>query len=217
MDRIEGIELRTYSFIDILQPQLASFIATISKGFMPLERQASLFIEIAPGLQINVITDRVLKHTSVIPSMQIVERAYGMLEIHHDDQGQVKEGSRAILEFLGMKETDRLKPRIASSQIITGINNYQTHLINRMRHGQFLLENETLYILEVHPAGYAAIACNEAEKASPINVLEVMTFGAYGRLYLGGPEDNIKEAAAAVEKTLNELEGKPNEGKSLVY
>lgn len=213
----EGIELRTFSYIDILQPQLASFIATVSQGFHPLEHEAALFVEIAPGLQINVITDVVLKKTRVIPGMQIVERAYGMLEIHHRDQGQVKAAGRAILDFLGLEEADRLKPRIASSQIITGINNYQTHLINRMRHGQFLLENETLYILEVHPAAYAAIAANEAEKASPVNLLEVMTFGAFGRLYLGGPEDNIKEAAAAIEKTLAATAGRPNEGQSLIY
>ena len=213
----EGIELRTFTYIDILQPQLASFIATVARGFLPLEEEAALFVEIAPGLQINVITDLVLKRTKVIPGMQIVERAYGMLEIHSMDQGQVKQAGREILEFLGMKETDRLKPRIASSQIITGIDNYQTHLINRMRHGNFLLKNETLYILEVHPAGYAAIAANEAEKASPINLLEVVTFGAFGRLYLGGPEDNIKEAAAAIEKTLAEIDGRPNAGISLVY
>lgn len=213
----DGISLRTFSYIDILQPQFASFIATVDKGFHPLENEAALFVEIAPGLSINIITDVVLKRTDCIPGMMIVERAYGMLEVHHRDQGQVKEAGRAILEFLGLEEGDRLKPRIASAQIITGIENHQTHLINRMRHGQFLLENETLYILEVHPAAYAAIACNEAEKASPIQVLEVMTFGAFGRLYLGGPEDNIKEAAAAIEKTLDGITGQPNEGKSQIY
>jgi len=214
---MEAVDLRTFSFIDALRPQLASFIATIARGFLPLERQAALFVEVAPGLQINVLTDKVLKQTSVIPGMQIVERAYGMLEVHHSDQGQVREAGRAILETLGLKEDDRLKPRIASSQIITGISNYQTHLINRMRHGQFIVENDTLYILEVHPAGYAAIAANEAEKASPINLLEVTTFGAFGRLYLGGPEDHIREASAAIEKTLTAISGRPNEGVSLVY
>ncbi len=214
---MESIELRTFSFIDALQPQLASFIATVARGFLPLERQAALFVEISPGLQINVLTDTVLKQTAVIPGMQIVERAYGMLEIHHTDQGQVQEAGRAILEALGLKEADRLKPRIASSQIITGVSNYQTHLINRMRHGQFLVENETLYILEVHPAGYAAIAANEAEKTSPINLLEVITSGAFGRLYLGGSEDHIREAATAIEKTLSGIDGRPNEGVSLVY
>lgn len=212
-----GVELRCLIYIDVLQPQLASFLATVSHGFHPLEYEAAMFVEIAPGMQINVLTDLVLKKTKVIPGLLIVERAYGMLEVHHRDQGQVKAAGQAILEFLGLKEEDRLKPRIESSQMITGINNYQTHLINRMRHGQFLLENETLYILELQPAAYAAIAANEAEKASPINLLEVLTFGAYGRLYLGGPEDNIKEAAAAIEKTLASITGRPNEGQPIIY
>lgn len=211
------IELRAFSYIDVLQPQLASFIATIDQGFHPLEYQAALYVEVSPGISINVITDLVLKKTEVIPGQQIVERAYGMLEIHSSDQGQVKEAGQHILEYLGLKESDRLKPRIASSQIITGMSNWQTHLINRMRHGQFLLANETLYILEVHPAAYAPIAANEAEKRAPINLLEMVAFGAYGRVYLGGPEDNIKEAALAIEKVLGEMEGRENPGVSLVY
>jgi hypothetical protein len=213
----ESLEMRTYTFLDALQPQFASFIATVARGFLPLENQAALFVEISPGLHINVLTDQVLKKTKVIPGMQVVERAYGLLEVHHEDQGQVREAGRAILDHLGLKEESRLKPRILSSQIITGVDNHQTHLINRMRHGQFLLQNETLYILEVHPAGYAAIAANEAEKASPINLLEVETFGASGRLYLGGPEDNIREASYAIEKTLQGLDGRPNEGRSSIY
>lgn len=212
-----NIDLRTFSYIDILQPQLSSFLATVSRGFHPLEYQASLFIEISPGMMINVITDAILKNTDVIPSMQNVERAYGMLEVHHTDQGQVKEAGRVALDILGMQETDRLRPRLVSGQIITGIDNYQTHLLNRMRHGAYILAQETLYILEVHPAGYAAIAANEAEKASPINVLEVKTFGAYGRVYLGGKEDDIKEAVKAIEHVLNSIQGRKNTGLSLVY
>lgn len=211
------IELRTFTLIDDMQPQLASFLATVARGFLPLEHQAALFVEIEPALQVNRLLDVALKRTAVIPGMQVIERAYGMIEVHHDDQGQVREAGRAILEHLGMEETDRLTPRIASHQFITGIDNYQTHLINRMRHGQFLLENETLYILEVHPAAYAAIAANEAEKAAPINLLELETFGAFGRVYLGGTEEPIREAAAAIERTLKSIAGRPNAGKSLVY
>lgn len=211
------IELRCLTFIDELQPQLASFLATVSRGFHPLEKEASLFVEIAPGLAINIITDIILKRTKSIPTFQIVERAYGVLEVHHKDKGHVREAENAVLQYLGLKEEDRLQPRIVSSQIITGISNYHTHLVNRMRHGQFLLENETLYILEVHPAAYSAIAANEAEKHSPINLLEVLTFGAFGRLYLGGKEDEIKEADKAIKATLQSLKGRPNEGVSIIY
>ena len=202
------MQLRTFSYIDILQPQFTGFLQTVAPGFMPLEQQAALFVEIAPGIAINSITDIALKKTQAIPGMQIVERAFGLLELHHFDQGQIREAGRVILDYLGLREEDRLKPRIVSREIITGLEGYQSMLINRMRHGNMIGENEALYILEMQPAGYAAIATNEAEKASPINVLEFMSFGAFGRVWLGGPEENIREAAKAAEACLTGLSGK---------
>lgn len=65
------MELRTFSYIDILQPQLTGFLQTVASGFMPLERQAALLVEIAPGIAINRVTDVALKATRVIPGMQI--------------------------------------------------------------------------------------------------------------------------------------------------
>ena len=206
------MELRTYTVLDNLQPQLTGFLQTISQGFMPLERQASLFVEIAPGIAINQLTDTALKATAVQPGMQIVERAYGLLEIHHDDQGQVRAAGDAILERMGASENDRLAPRVVSSQIITGLDGKQSQLINRMRHGDMITAGEALYILEVHPAGYAAFAANEAEKASPINLLEFRAFGAFGRMWLGGGEAEIREAQQAAEAQLRALGGRPNEG-----
>jgi ethanolamine utilization microcompartment shell protein EutS len=203
------MQLRTFSFIDILQPQFTGFLQTICPGFMPLEQQAALFVEVAPGISINVVTDVALKRTEVKVGMQIVERAFGLLELHHFDQGQVREAGRAILEHLGLDASHRIKPRVVSNEIITGIEGYQSELINKMRHGNMLAENDALYILEVQPAGYAAIATNEAEKASPIEVLEFRAFGAFGRVYLGGPEDNIREAAKAAEQCLAAIDGQP--------
>ncbi|MCA9671969.1 MAG: hypothetical protein KC503_40500 [Myxococcales bacterium] len=202
------MQLRTFSFIDILQPQVTGFLQTVCPGFMPLEEQASLFVEIAPGIAINELTDVALKRTAATPGMLIVERAYGLLELHHEDQGQVREAGAAILERMGLTEHDRMKPQVISNEIITGLEGYQSQLINRMRHGNMIGENEALYVLEVRPAGYAAIAANEAEKAAPINVLEFRAFGAFGRIYLGGPEANIQEAARAAEHVLADLKGR---------
>ena len=206
------IDLRTFSFIDSLQPQFSSFITTVSKGFLPLEGQASLFIEVSPGLSINVVTDIILKATDVSPGLQVVERAFGLLEVHSTDQGMVKEAGRQALEYFSLTEADRLKPRIVSSQIITGVDNHHTAIINRMRHGDFITEGQTMLVLEVHPAGYAAFPANEAENAAPIHVLEVMTFGAYGRLWLGGGEEEINEAWKAIQNVLSDIDGRPNEG-----
>ena len=207
------MELRTYTLIDSLQPQFTGFLQTVASGFQPLEGQASLFVEIAPGISINQLTDAALKRTRVLPGMQIVERSFGMLELHHDDQGEVREAGAGILEALQLREEDRLRPRIVSSEIITGVEGHQEMLINRMRHGDMIRQGETLYVLETHPAGYAAIAANEAEKASPVRLLEVITFGAFGRLYLGGGEAEIEEAVAAVHRALSGIDGRDNPGR----
>ena len=202
------MELRTYSFIDVLQAQLCGFIQTVAPGFQPLEGQAALFVEIAPGIAVNQLTDVALKRTHVLPGMQIVGRSYGLLELHHSDQGEVLAAGDAILGQMGLTEDMRLKPRIISGEIITGIEGHHEMLLNRMRHGDMIRQGETLFVLECLPAAYAAIAANEAEKASPIRLLEVMTFGAFGRLYLAGGEAEIHEAVAAIERTLASIEGR---------
>jgi hypothetical protein len=206
------MELRTLSFLDVLQPQLAGFFQTVAQGFLPLDGQASLIVEIAPGIAINALTDAALKRTRVVPGMQIVERAYGLLELHAFDQGEVRAAAAAILDRLGVAEADRLRPRVLSREIITGVDAHQSAMINRMRHGEMLAGGQTLYTLEVHPAGYAAVAANEAEKRADVSVLEVVTFGAVGRLWLGGGEEEIRQAAAAVDETLEAISGRANQG-----
>ena len=152
-----------------------------SAGFMPLEEEAAAFIEIVL-IAINELTDA-LKSTTCRPGMQIVERAYGMLELHDKDKGTA--AIDTIVGRMGVKREDRLKPKIISSQIITGIDGHQRQFINRMRHGRGQIMQYCPYLLEVHPAAYAAIAANEAEKAAPIHLLEVITFGAFGRISSG--------------------------------
>lgn len=207
-----SIDLRCYTTIDILQPQTAAFLATVSQGYHPLKGDASLFIEVKPGMDINVVTDIALKQTSCTPGMQIVERHFGVLELHHRDQGQVRAAGDAVLQALGLTVSDRMQPRVVSAQTITGTEGYHSQLVNRMRHGNFLDEGRTLYVLETHPAGYALLATNEAEKAANIDVLEFRAFGAFGRVYLGGDEANIEEAARAAVDALRAIEGRPNAG-----
>ena len=197
------VDLRSYVFLDTLQPQHAAFLGTVARGFLPVPGDASLWIEISPGIEINRITDVALKATGVRPGMQIVERLYGLLEVHSSSQAETRAAGEAILDALGVREQDRLKPRIISSQIIRNIDAYQTQLINRLRHGQMILAGQTMYVLEVEPAAYAALAANEAEKAAKINILEVQAFGSFGRVYLGGDEQDIMAgygaAVAAIE------------------
>ena len=203
-----NIEIRTLAFLDSLQPQYAAFLGTVAQGFLPLAGDASLYIEVSPGIEINRLTDVALKATNVKPGMQIIERYYGLLEIHSPDQAETRAAGAAILDAVGLTETDRLKPKILSSQIIRRIDDHHAQLINRMRHGQMIVPGQTLYVLECEPAAYAALAANEAEKAANINVLEVRAAGAMGRVYLGGEEQDIDVGWRAAVAALEALDGR---------
>ena len=203
-----NIDLRTYVFLDSLQLQNASFIATVSKGYYPVGFQACCIIEIAPGIEINRLTDIALKATAVTPGLQIVERAYGLLEVHSDRQGDARTAGEAVLRELGLKEEDRLKPRILTSQLIKNVSDHHAQLINKVRHGNMVLRGDTLYVLEVEPAGYAYYAANEAEKTARVNIVEVLGFGAFGRVYIAGDEAEVIEARKTVEARLQGLTGR---------
>jgi hypothetical protein len=205
-----GIELRSYVFLDSLQPQHAAYIGTVALGFLPLPGDTSLWIEISPGIEINRITDIALKSASVRPGVLFVERLYGLLEIHSSRQGETRAAGKAILEAMGVRREECLKPRVISSQIIRNIDAYQTQLINRTRRGQLLLAGQTLYVLEVEPAAYAALAANEAEKAAAINILQVQAVGSFGRLYLGGDEQDILAGADGALAAIANVPGREN-------
>ncbi len=202
------IDLRSYVFLDSLQPQYAAFLGTVAQGFLPLAGDASLYVEISPGIEINRLTDVALKATRVRPGMQIVERYFGLLEVHSRDQAETRAAGDAILKELGLKPSDRLKPRVASSQIVRAIDDHQVQLINRMRHGHMIVPGQTLYVMEIDPAPYAALAANEAEKAADINILEVRTFGSFGRVYLGGEERDIDVGWRAAIAAVDGIEGR---------
>lgn len=201
-------DLRSFVFLDALQPQLAAYLGTTAKGFLPIAGEASLIVEISPGIAINRVTDIAVKATDVRPGMQVVERLYGMLEIHSPSQADVRQAGQAILDALELKETDRIKPSVLSSQVIKHVDDLQVQLINRNRMGMMLVAGESLFIMEVEPAGYAAFAANEAEKAAEINVVDVRMTGAFGRVYLGGEQRDIDVASVAAAEAIASLKGR---------
>lgn len=201
-------DLRSFVFLDSLQPQFAAYLGTTAKGFLPVAGEASLIVEISPGIEINRVTDIAVKATDVRPGMQVVERLYGMLEIHSTSQADVRQAGQAILDALDLKETDRIKPRVLSSQVIKHVDDLQVQLINRNRQGMMLIADESLFIMEVEPAAYAAFAANEAEKAAHINVIDVRMTGAFGRVYLGGEQRDIDVASVAATRAIESLTGR---------
>lgn len=203
------VALRTYSFIDSLQPQLTAHVCSTCRGFWPVPYEASLFIEIAPGMAIHKLLDRALKETRVHPATIVVERAFGMVMLHSHDKGEVITAGEAILNELGIDEGERLKPRIVTHEIIRSIEPDHAQCVNKIRYGSMITPGESLLILESEPAAYIALAANEAEKAANIQLLECQSFGAFGRLYMSGTEAEIDCAAEAAIAALEGVTGKP--------
>jgi len=199
--------LRAFVFLDSMQPQLAAHVCTTSRGYFPVPGVASLYTEIAPGMAIHQVIDTALKGTKVQPATLVVERAYGMLEVHHDDKGEVRTAGDALLGFLGKKESDRLKPRIVSNTVIRAIEPMHAMILDKIRFGSMIEPGQSLFILETEPAAYAVLAANEAEKAANIKLVDVTPFGAFGRLYLAGSEAEIDSAAQAATQALQGIIG----------
>ena len=201
-------ELRAFAHIDQLQRQMVAYIGSASRGYYPVTGQSALFIEIAPGMEINTITDAVMKRANVLPGALVVERSFGMLEVHADDPADVREAGQVVLDFLGCQESDRLKPKILSTETIERLNPYMSQIVNRFRAASMSLGDDTLYVLEVVPAGYAGYAANEAEKAADITINHVSVYGASGRLYLAGSTSDVQAAKHAAETALGSLDGR---------
>jgi ethanolamine utilization microcompartment shell protein EutL len=207
-----SVELRSYVYIDRLQPQFAAFLGTNMRGYLPVVGMASMLIEIAPGVLINQVADAALKAADVRPGLMVVERHFGVLEFHSKAQADVQYPGNAALKVLQCGQEDRIKPKILSSQIIHKVNDYHTQIVNVSRSASVLIAGQDMYILEVAPAGYIILAANEAEKSANITIVDCRTFGAVGRLYLGGKESDIARAAQAAEAAILGIRGKDGSG-----
>lgn len=202
------VTLRTYAFIDRLQPQCAAHIAATCQGDVPVAGMAELFVEMSPGNEVFHVADVALKAASVRPALQIIEREFGLLELHSESQAEVLAAGAAILAELNLQESDRLAPTIASTQFITNIHPYQAQLLNKFRKGALLIPGESLFVLEVAPAAYAGLAANEAEKAANIKIVEIRAVGRFGRTFLAGTESEVATARDAAVGALSSLEGR---------
>jgi ethanolamine utilization microcompartment shell protein EutL len=200
--------LRTWAFIDRMQPQAAAHVAATCQGDVPIAGMSELFVEVAPGNEVFRVADIALKAADVRPALQIVEREFGLLEIHSSQQAEVRAAGDAILAHLGMTENDRVRPKIASAQFVTNVSPYQAQLINKWRKGSLLLPGQSLFILEVAPAAYVSLAVNEAEKAANITLVESRAVGRFGRMFLSGSESEVKAARDAAVGALEQLPGR---------
>ena len=139
--------------------------------------------------------------------MQIVEREFGMLEVHSDSQESVREAGRALLDRLEFSENDRIRPKVASVQLITNVSPYQAQLMNRARRGSMLVPGEALFVLEVTPAAYINVAANEAEKAANVRLVDLRDVGRFGRLFMAGTEAEARTAQLASIAAIEKISG----------
>jgi ethanolamine utilization microcompartment shell protein EutS len=194
-------ELRSFIFIDRLQPQTMSYMGTWIKGALPRADVAAQIIEVAPGLDIEGITDVAVKHAEVKAGILVVERQFGYLEFH-GETGAVKSAADAALQELGQDARAATAPTVLASRIISSVDHQHAFLINRNKIGSMVLAGESLFVLEVQPASYAVLATNEAEKAAAIKVVDFRMIGATGRVYLSGTEADVRQAAEAAKDSL---------------
>jgi ethanolamine utilization microcompartment shell protein EutS len=197
-------ELRSCIFIDQLQPQTMCYLGTWIKGSLPRSNMAAQVIEIAPGLEIEPLTDVALKHADVRAGVLVVERQFGYLEIH-GPTAQVRAAGAAVLEELGATERDATRPQVLAAEIVTMLDPQHAFLVNRNKIGSMALPGESLFVLEMQPASYAILATNEAEKAARIKVVDYRMIGATGRVYLSGSESDIHQAADAAQQALADV------------
>ena len=199
-------ELRSFIFIDQMQPQTLCYMASWMRGRLPRTNMAAQIIEVAPGLDIEPLTDVALKHADVGGGMLVVERQFGTLEFHSRSTSSVKAAARAVLDELEADEGDAMKPKVLAAKMVTRVDPVHAFLINRNKAGSMILPGESLFVLEMQPASYAILATNEAEKAAEIKVVDYRMIGATGRVYLSGEESDVRMGAQAAERAIRALE-----------
>jgi hypothetical protein len=205
-------DLRVYLTLESLQPQFAAYLGTPTRarGYPPYAGQHALIIEVAPGLMIERVIDLALKaDPDLEPGILFVERQFGILEIHGNDKANLLAAGQAMLDGLGLGASQPLAAKILYTDVIEDIADQHAVIINRNRQASMVLPGETLLIVEMVPALYAAIAANEAEKVAPgLTLVDVQMIGAAGRLYMSGSTADVRVALAEISRVLTSIDGR---------
>ena len=205
-------ELRVYLRIEDLRRQFAAYMGTPrrGRGYVPLEGMHALIVEIAPALAIHRVIDLALKSVpEVEPGILFVERQFGILEIHGPALADVERAGQAILQGIGARAGDQLKPRILFTDIVEAVSDCHAVILNRNRDASMILPGESLLLAEMTPALFAAAAANEAEKVAPENTLvDVQMIGATGRVFISGTTASVTLARKRIVEALEAVPGR---------
>ncbi len=203
-----SVTVRALLQIDRLQPRFAAYNGATVQGSIPLAGDTILVGELAPGNEVFRLMDVALKAATIEATSQIVEREFGFFILRSPINAEIVAAREAVLAHLGISMSDRMKPRVESTQIITSVEPYQAQLLNKWRKGSLLVPGQTLGIIECAPAAYISIAANEAEKASTIDIVEVRAVGRFGRFFMSGSESEVETAMEAAVAAVNAVEGR---------
>ena len=207
-----AVELRVYLPIPDLGRQFAAYLGTPlrARGYPPIEGDHALIVEVAPGLAIERIIDLALKEVpEVEPGIHFVERQFGVLEVHAADPALVEKAGQAILAGIGATPEDALRPRLNYVDVIEEVTDQHAVIVNRNREASMLLPGQTLLVVEVTPAIFAAVAANAAERVAPeLTLVTVSMIGAAGRVYLAGSTPDIVLARDEITRVLEGVKGR---------
>jgi hypothetical protein len=143
------------------------------------------------------------------PGLLYVERQYGLIELHSADLDALKRVGQVVLDGIGHKANDQLKPRTHFADIIENVADQHAIILNRTREASMLLPGKSLLLYELEPALFATVAANEAEKAAPgITLVDVQMIGATGRLFLAGSTEDCTLARDRIDAVLGKIEGR---------
>jgi hypothetical protein len=205
-------ELRVYLRISELQPQFAAYLATPlrARGYPPFAGEHSLIVEVAPALAIHRIADLALKAVPALePGLLFTERQFGLLELHAGDPALVEQAGAAIHDGLGAAPADQLKPSVLFTDIVRDLADQHAISLNRTREASMILPGQSLLLVELTPALFAAVAANEAERAAPgATLVDVQMIGATGRVFMAGKADELEAARARIDQVLQAIEGR---------
>jgi hypothetical protein len=207
-----AVELRVYLPIPELGRQFAAYLGSPlrARGYPPIEGDHALIVEVAPGLAIERIIDLALKSVpDVEPGIHFVERQFGVLEVHSSDPERVERAGEAILEGIGARPEDTLRPQVSYIDVIEDVTDQHAVIVNRNREASMLLPGQTLLVVEVTPALFAAVAANAAERVAPgATLVTVSMIGAAGRVYLAGTTPDIVRARDEITRVLEAVRGR---------
>jgi hypothetical protein len=209
---VAAVELRVYLPIPDLGRQFAAYLGSPlrARGYPPMEGDHALIVEVAPGLAIERIIDLALKSVpDVEPGIHFVERQFGVLEVHSADAAHVERAGEAILAGISARAQDTLRPHVLYVDMIEDVTDQHAVIVNRNREASMLLPGQTLLVVEMTPALFAAVAANAAERVAPdLTLVTVSMIGAAGRVYLAGSTADIVLARDEITRVLEGVRGR---------